>query len=86
MKDEMAEHKDLHPSSFTLHPSYVARWIELMDLCEEFLLAGLRREVGPDGDLAEAYRRWYAGWQDEHDRPLLRVLERVARAEKERGR
>jgi hypothetical protein len=30
-----------------------------MDASAQFLLAGLRREIGPDGDLKAAYRKWY---------------------------
>ena len=29
----------------------IAMWVDLMNACEQFLLAGLRREIGPDGDL-----------------------------------
>src|SRR5437588_2968569 len=36
-------------------------WADLMDLGHQLVRAGLRREVGPDGDLQGAYRRWYAG-------------------------
>ena len=31
-------------------------WAEWLDTCEEFLLAGLRRQVGPGGDVRAAYR------------------------------
>jgi hypothetical protein len=48
-------------------------WVELMDVCEEFLLARLREEIGPNGDLKAAYRRWYAGWQREHDEMVRRM-------------
>lgn len=34
----------------------VALWIDLV-AAEQLLLAGLRREIGPDGDLGAAYRR-----------------------------
>jgi hypothetical protein len=48
----------------------VAVWVDLMDACEELLLAGLSRQIGPDGDLREAYRRWYAQQMEEHDRTM----------------
>jgi hypothetical protein len=35
-------------------------WADWLDTCEEFLLAGLRRQIGPDGDSRAAYRAWYA--------------------------
>jgi hypothetical protein len=47
-----------------------------MDACEQFLLAGLRREIGPDGDLNAAYRKWYAEQMEEHDRTILQFMER----------
>jgi len=48
-------------------------WAEWPDTCEEFLLAGLRRQVGPDGDLRAAYRQWYAAHMTEHDRTMLHL-------------
>lgn len=33
-------------------------WKDLMDTCEQLLLAGLRHKIGPDGDLDAAYREW----------------------------
>ena len=32
-------------------------WADWLDTCEEFLFAGLRRQVGAGGDLREAYRK-----------------------------
>jgi hypothetical protein len=57
----------------------IAAWVDLMDACEQFLLAGLRREIGPDGDLKAAYRKWYAEQMEEHDREMLRFMENFAR-------
>lgn len=53
----------------------VALWMELFDASEAFLLAGLRRECGPEGDLAGAYRRWYQQQMKEHDRVMRRMGE-----------
>lgn len=36
----------------------VAMWIDLMEAAEQMQLAGMRRRIGPDGDLAAEYRRW----------------------------
>ena len=57
----------------------IALWADLMDACEQFLLAGLRREVGPAGDVKAAYRRWYAEQMEEHDRVMLRMVEEFNR-------
>ena len=57
----------------------IAMWVDLMNACEQFLLAGLRREIGPDGDLRAAYRRWYAQAMEEHDRAVLHMMEEFER-------
>jgi hypothetical protein len=53
----------------------IAMWMDLMDACEQFLLAGLRREIGPEGDLKAAYRQWYAEQMEEHDRTIFHMAE-----------
>lgn len=52
----------------------VLRWMDLMETCEQLVLAGLRRKVGPDGDLAEAYRAWNARQMARRDRELPQML------------
>jgi hypothetical protein len=61
-------------------------WAEWLDTCDEFLLAGLRRQVGPGGDVGPAYRRWYAEQMLEHDRTMLHLLEEFERRSRSRGR
>ena len=61
-------------------------WAEWLDTCEEFLLAGLRRQVGPGGDVRAAYRQWYAEQMTEHDRTMLHLLEQFDRRSRSRGR
>ena len=48
-----------------------------MNATHELLLAGLRREIGPDGDLQAAHRAWYAERMLEHDAKLRRMAERI---------
>ena len=76
------------PSPLDLAPSVpksatpeqcIAAWLDLMDACDQFLLAGLRREIGPDGDLKAAYRKWYAEQMEEHDRMMLHMMEEFER-------
>lgn len=57
----------------------IALWVDLMNACEQFLLAGLRRKVGPNGDLASAYREWYARQMEEHDRMTLHMMQEFDR-------
>jgi hypothetical protein len=61
-------------------------WAEWLDTCDEFLLAGLRRQVGPGGDVGAAYRAWYAEQMEEHDRTMLHLLEEFDRRSRPRGR
>ncbi len=51
----------------------IALWLDLVEACDQLVLAGLRREIGPSGDLRAAYRRWYAERMEEHDRMILRL-------------
>jgi hypothetical protein len=55
----------------------LAAWADLMDASEALVLAGLQREVGPGGDIREAYRRWYAEQMEEHDRWMRRLAENL---------
>ncbi|HVA46547.1 MAG TPA: hypothetical protein VNH11_09250 [Pirellulales bacterium] len=64
----------------------VEMWIDLMNACDEFLLSALRREVGPEGDVMAAYRRWYWQQMDEHDQAMFRMLQRLDDAWKDDGR
>lgn len=50
-----------------------------MNTCEQFLLAGLHREIGPAGDLEAAYRCWYAQRMEEHDEVMLRLAAELQR-------
>ena len=57
----------------------IAIWLDLLGTGHKLLLAGFRREVGPDGDVRHAYRRWYTQQMEEHDRMIERMLERMSR-------
>jgi hypothetical protein len=54
----------------------IARWLDLMRTTDKLLLAGLRRKVGPHGDLAAAYRQWYADHMRDHDIAVARMARR----------
>ncbi len=60
-------------------------WAEATDAAEALLLAGLRHEIGPEGDIDEAYRHWNRARMDEHEQMLIRMLERLTRAEEGRS-
>ncbi|HEX7379722.1 MAG TPA: hypothetical protein VF278_21540 [Pirellulales bacterium] len=84
---ESANPTSLEPqvSSAATPSQCVEMWIDLMNACDEFLLAALRREIGPDGDLRAAYRRWYWRQMEDHDQALFRMLRRLDAAWKEDG-
>jgi hypothetical protein len=56
-------------------------WIDLMETCDELLLAGLRASIGEHGDLRAAYRQWYEAQRLEHDKMILRMAERLRQAQ-----
>lgn len=64
----------------------IEMWLDLMNACDEFLLAGLRREIGPDGDLKAAYRQWYWQQMEEHDQAIFRMLRRLDETWQDDGR
>jgi hypothetical protein len=57
-------------------------WLDLMETCDQLLLAGLRREIGPDGDLKAAYRQWSAKEREERDRALFHLTENFNRRDR----
>lgn len=61
-----------------------AEWLDMFHTGEKLLLAGLRREIGPEGDLQSAYRRWYREQMDEHDRLVAQTYDRLHAALVER--
>ena len=61
-------------------------WLDLMEACDEFLLAGLRLKVGPGGDVQAAYRQWYAELMAEHDRTMQHLVEEFNRRSDKDGR
>jgi hypothetical protein len=50
------------------------RWSEAMQVSHAMLMAGLRDQVGQDGDMREAYRQW----QERHRRAKMRAYEKAA--------
>jgi hypothetical protein len=61
-----------------------SEWLSLLDISEKLFLAGMRRRIGPDGDLKAAYRRWYNERMDEHDRLVAASYDRLEAAFAER--
>lgn len=53
-------------------------WAEALDASEALVLAGLRREIGSEGDLRAAYREWCRQYMLEHDQAIPRMPEKLA--------
>jgi hypothetical protein len=60
-------------------------WAQLVDETDALVRAGLRAKIGPEGDLEQAYREWYARRMEEHERDLYARAERLNRLEASRG-
>ena len=60
-------------------------WLDVMRTTDKLLLAGLARQVGPQGDVREAYRRWYADHMREHDEVVRRIAQRLGARRQETG-
>jgi len=75
------------PESPQNHPftSRIAMWLDLMRTTDKLLLAGLSRKIGPQGDLREAYRQWYADHMREHNEVVERIVRRLAASNQEPG-
>lgn len=84
MPGQLIPPPELSPASTTplSMPERVAAWFELMETGEQFLLAGIRHRIGPDGDLHEAMRCWYRGEMEQHDKKLVHLLEQLGRRER----
>jgi hypothetical protein len=65
---------------------YIAMWVDLVGACDELLRAGLRRDLGPRGDLEAAYREWQAEQWNEHRGAILRMMERFGQRGMDHGR
>lgn len=63
----------------------IAMWLDMLRTGHKLLLAGLRRDVGPNGDVHAAYRQWYAVQMDEHHQTVRHMLERMKRGASDAG-
>lgn len=87
MKNQLIPPPELAPPSIRHLPmeKRIACWAKMVDESEAFVLAGLRHRIGHDGNLNEAYRKWYARRMDEHDRTMSHFLSELRRREAARA-
>jgi hypothetical protein len=60
-------------------------WFKACEEHEKAVLAALRREIGPNGDLMASYRDWYRAEMAEHDRMIEAMLRRMNQCSKPRS-
>ncbi|HZZ28892.1 MAG TPA: hypothetical protein VFE46_12895 [Pirellulales bacterium] len=83
MKNQLIPPPELAPPSIRHLPmeKRIECWALLADESEQLLLSGLRRRIGPNGDLNQAYRQWYSRRMEEHDRTMEHFLSELHRRE-----
>jgi len=62
----------------------VKAWIELLDLGEELVQAGIRQKFGPELAISK-YREWAKGQEAEQDQHIEQLVKRLARADRRHG-
>jgi hypothetical protein len=87
MSNQLIPPPELAPPSVKHLPmeKRIELWADLVKTGEAFLLAGLRRRIGSEGDLQAAYRDWYARRMEDHDKKQIAFLENLSRREAVRG-
>ena len=73
----------LRPDSPQPKAYCVEAWLDLTHTGDVFLRAGLRRQIGPEGDLEAAVSRWYAEHMREHDDALRQLIGNLHQPAKE---
>jgi hypothetical protein len=63
----------------------IVLWMEVMENNEQLILNRLRKDVGPNGDVMAAYRRWCRQQMEEHEKGLFRMMERLNRCASNNG-
>ncbi len=77
MKNQLIPPPELAPPSIG-HLSVEERillWAQMVDEGDQLVLAGLRRQIGPDGDVAAAFEKWLDRRADEKIHELRAVAE-----------
>ena len=57
----------------------VRAWMDLMETCEQLVLAGLRHKIGPDGDLSAAWHARSGRQAIRRERELAHMLSAARR-------
>jgi len=85
MKNQLIPPPDLAPPSIRdMTPrEKVALWAQMVDDGDQLVLAGLRRRIGPNGDVRKAFLEWLDRRDAEHDRTVARMITEIRRRERD---
>ena len=85
MKNQLIPPPELAPPSMRhLSPEQkVAVWAQMVDEGDELVMAGLRRRIGPNGDVQAEFLKWVERRDAEHDRMIVRMITEMRRRERE---
>ena len=84
MKNQLIPPPELAPPSIRhLEPKQkVALWAQMVDEGDQLVMAGLRRRIGPAGDVHAAFLDWLDRRNAEHDRALAHMITELRRRER----
>jgi len=84
MKNQLIPPPELAPPSIRDMPpkDKVALWAQMVDEGDQLVLAGLRRRIGPNGDLAKAFHEWLDRRDADHDRAIEHMITELRRRER----
>jgi hypothetical protein len=87
MKHQLIPPPELAPPSIKHLPGDVkiAAWGQMVDEGDQMVLAGLRRKLGPNGDVHAAFLEWLDRRNEEHDRTIARMITEMRRRERAHG-
>jgi hypothetical protein len=87
MKSQLIPPPELAPPSVMHLPmsKRIGMWIDLVNMGEAFLRAGLRRKIGPDGDINAAFRDWNSRQMEERESRQIQFLTNLSRCERAGG-
>jgi hypothetical protein len=87
MKNQLIPPPELAPPSVRDFPAEqkIALWAEMVDEGDQFLMASLRRRLGPNADVQAAFLEWLDRRNAEHDRAVVQMITNLRRRERAYG-
>jgi hypothetical protein len=84
MKNQLIPPPELAPPSIRHLPAIekIAIWAQMVDEGDQMVMAGLRRRIGPNGDVHAAFLEWLDRQTAEHDRAIAQMITNLRRRER----